>query len=237
MSEQQNDEAAERKLREEILSALNHDLRSPLGAIGIFCEILLLNAAALDDNQRQSLAMIQEANAKALRILDDAAELNTIYKGTVPLRQEAVDLSELLDRVTSTLGEALQAKGIHVVADGSSSIHPSIDIEKTQQLLLRLGEEAQSHSARGATIHFHLADTSAAAEVHVSIEGPTSEQKASSMRPDAGSAKGRLGTRKPAESRYSLAACKTLATLMGGDLELYTDPVFSATLRLPASSA
>jgi K+-sensing histidine kinase KdpD len=237
MSEQHTDEEAERKLREELLSALNHDLRSPLGAIGIFCEILQLNQAALDDNQKQSLAMIQEANAKALRILDDAAELNSIYKGRVELRLAPVEIAPLVEQSAAALEEMCQPKGISVTAHGRASRDAVVDSEKLQQILLRLGEEALSYVSRGAGINFQTSDGLNGPEVLITTSGPAAEAKASARRPTAGSAKGRLGVRKPAESRYSLAGCERLARLMGGELELNDDPSFSATLRLPASSA
>lgn len=228
----------ERQLREELLSALNHDLRSPLGAIGIFCEILQLNAAELSDNQRQSLAMIQEANAKALRILDDAAEVSGIYKGTVQLRLDATEFDPMVQEVVAETAEALRPKGISLVVDGATTSRLHLDKEKTLHLLRRILEEAAGYSGRGGTVQLMLADVSGGAELRLHAQ-PQSDPEgvAASKRPGSGSVKGRLGVRKPTESPYSLVACEKVAALMGGNFTWECNPHFSARLQLPASSS
>ena len=62
-------------LREELISAAIHDLRSPMAAINIFCEILNSGETQLDANGRANVGHIQEAVQNLSRILEDASEV------------------------------------------------------------------------------------------------------------------------------------------------------------------
>jgi K+-sensing histidine kinase KdpD len=230
------EDLAERQLREELLSALNHDLRSPLGAIGIFCEILLLNAAELDDSQRQSLSMIQEANAKAQRILDDAAELSSIYKGTVTLRQVPVSLRQLVEEAGSRHTEAFRQKDIQFSVQAAADNQVVVDPEKAEQVLLRILEEAAAYCARQGTITIAIGEKNGKTDLLVEAECPAQPPDTAIKRPSAASVKGRLGVRKANESRYSLTACEKIIALMGGAFSWQTSPQFSARLRFTTSS-
>ncbi|MGI8907288.1 MAG: sensor histidine kinase [Candidatus Sumerlaeaceae bacterium] len=230
------EELAERKLREELFSAINHDLRSPLGAIGIFCEILLLNAADINDSQRQSLAMIQEANAKSLRILDDAAEIAAIYKGTLTLRLLPTSLHLLVSEASAKVADVFRHKDIHVEIGENSQPQIVIDDEKSQQVLLRVLEEAGAYCNRHGTVKISMDSSHGRAELRVDLECQPHDTESAIKRPAPASLKGRLGVRKIYESRYSLSACEKLMSLMGGSLHWQISPQFSAGLRFPTSS-
>ena len=231
-----NHEITEPQLRDELISSLNHDMRSPLGAIGIFCEILLLNPDSLDDSQRQSLSMIQEANAKALRILDDAAELASIYKGSATLRISASPLREIVELSLAKSTDADQGNYPALAIEGPSELEVLVDTERTGQLVLRLLEEVGVQRIRNGELQLTINSADGFAELAMAVTGSESSPGAPSKTTSPASVKGRLGVRKPAESHYSLVACQKLAALMGGSLTYNLSPFFTASLRLPLSS-
>jgi K+-sensing histidine kinase KdpD len=230
------EELTERQLREELLSALNHDLRSPLGAIGIFCEILLLNPGSLDESQRNSLAMIQEANAKAQRILDDAMELASIYRGLATLRQLPTNYVEVLNDACARTCDSLRSKDINVSVDATQECCVVIDPEKIEQVVLRILEEAAAHCNRGDEICVSIRENDGFAQMQMELKHRAEPGGVLPKRPSTMSVKGRLGVRKPGESRYSLVACEKVAELMGGRFECQTGDQFAAKLGFPACS-
>lgn len=218
------------KLREELISAMNHDLRSPLGAIAIFCEILTMHE--LDEGQRQNLSLIQEANTKAQRILDDASELLSIYRGNLVMNPGEVSPRQLVGSCLEQLDETLRHKSLTIQQelDGLETCL-LVDREKMEQVLLRLLDEAVAITPREGTIIIR-SGSEAGGEVTIVVEGGEVAFGAQvPKRPTPAHVKGRLGVRKPGESRYSLLACKRIMESFGGSLSWDVTDRFSAVLR------
>lgn len=215
------------RLRDSLISAMTHDLRSPIGAVSIFCEILLMQKEKLDEQQQQNLGMIMEATSKAQRIIDDAVELSRIYKGTVTLQPGTHSLEALVSEALSKMEQPLQKKALMIVRDGNEHQSVYCDFQHSVLVLLRLLEEAIAYASRGGTLTISSSDTSSGAELRISA----GELTAPPNRPSSESVKGRLGNAPKNESPYSLAACTLLLQQMGGSLHLENSHGFSAILQ------
>ncbi len=217
---------------------MTHDLRSPIGAIGIFCELLLMGDKSLDESQQRSVQMIAEAAGKAQRILEDASEVSRIYRGGLQLARNSVNLRNIVMEAITLAEPAAEGRAVSL----SSSFSPGdytvmADAGRVLSIILRLIEEAVALSleAQDVTISATLSD-SGTVRMTVAMAGNERPGMRARREKDT-SLKGRLANRKTGESHYSLHVASRVAKLMGGTLEYNESGPFQAVLQFPRTYA
>jgi signal transduction histidine kinase len=76
-----------------VLYSISHDLRAPLMVIGGFTDLLLEQAAGLDETRQRYLHRIRDGNIRLTRMLDGLLKLSRI--GREPLNVQPIDLVAL----------------------------------------------------------------------------------------------------------------------------------------------
>jgi len=221
------------RLRDELISAITHDVRSPIGAIGIFCEILMMSKDKLDEQQLQSLKMIMEANTKAQRIIEDAAEISRLYKGRLTLDLTPTSLARVVERAVDAVRQTLNGKPIIIETDISPDLQVISDASHVEMILLRLLEEAVAYAGAASTIRLSSTQDDDMVQLNLALSGTAASTKPRSPE----SLKGRLGDRKTGSTFYSLTAAALLAEAMRGNLTWQTEPPFAGSLMLPSPPA
>ena len=227
-------ETASLRLRESLISALIHDLRSPLGAIGIFCEIQESGKQTDEDSQTHNLSMIRQATAKAQLALEDASEIMALCRRNLALSGfTKEDISAIIHAICLEITESAARKGIKVSPSFSpENLFVECDLERTREILVAMIQEALSATQREGEITVSCGQSPSGISVTVRSNGQNFN-KTSSKPPDPYSLRGRLGERRPGLSRYSLAVCAQLSEIMGGSFSWVYEPSFSAILHLP----
>jgi signal transduction histidine kinase len=97
---------------------VSHDLRTPLGQIAGFADLLQRRCGAqLDDTGRRYLGLISDAASRMDQLIDDLLVLAGLSRR--PLDPEPVDLSELArERVAELMAQAPQSAAEWVIANG-----------------------------------------------------------------------------------------------------------------------
>jgi signal transduction histidine kinase len=83
-------------LRSDFVATLSHELRTPLTSIVGLSTLLLDGGSRLDPEQTECLQAIDRSADRLLRLTDDLTLLAGLESGGVPLRDEPVDLAELI---------------------------------------------------------------------------------------------------------------------------------------------
>ncbi|MET0425150.1 MAG: PAS domain S-box protein [Actinoplanes sp.] len=86
-------------VRSDFVSAVTHDLRTPLTSIRGFAEILLESADDLDAPRRRMLAVVDRNARRLLRMVDDLLTVARMEAGKLNLVMMPVDLATLVDEV------------------------------------------------------------------------------------------------------------------------------------------
>lgn len=107
LAEQQQD-------RNELLSTVAHDLRTPLVAIQGFVQLLQRSTEGfrLAEKQHEYLTHIQQAVQQMNRLVDDLRVAGHLEEGRLTLRPAAVNLAEFLDEVLSLQREPARQRGV-----------------------------------------------------------------------------------------------------------------------------
>jgi len=234
-------EAASRA-KDDFLAMMSHEIRTPMnGVLGL---VEALERTPLDADQMQMIGMVQESAGALLQILDDLLDYAKIQAGRLDIAAEPFDVRELVDSAVGLLAGRAHEKGLTVRVDVAPDVAGTLsgDSVRLRQVLFNLlsnaikftpgGEVSVSVSAQdlpgtGAReaarqrLSLCVADTGIGidAQAQARLFEPFTQVESTTTRRFGGTGLG-------------LAICRRLAGLMGGTLELRSEPGQGTELTL-----
>lgn len=226
------------------LANMSHEIRTPLNAITGM--VHLLRRGGTTPAQDDKLNKIENAGNHLLEIINAILDLSKIEAGKLTLEQTLICVDEMLENVSSMVGDKIQAKGlafnleISPIPDGLLG-----DRTRLQQALLNYVSNAIKFTERGsitlraavvedtpdnALIRFEVADTGTGISPEaIARLFSTFEQADNSI------------TRKYGGTGLGLAIARRIAELMGGEAgvtsALGKGSTFWLTVRLPKADS
>lgn len=147
------DELAEAdRLKNELVSNVSHELRSPLTYVMGYVDLLLGgDLGDLTDNQRESLEIVAAKTRMLTRLVSDILSYET--PEAEELRLAKIQLVTLAERMVQDAQLAAQKAGIAITTEFLAELPPvMIDPERIAQVFANLLENAIKFSAEGDTI-------------------------------------------------------------------------------------
>ncbi len=139
--------------RSSFLSNMSHELRTPLNAILGFTQMLETPMNIAEQNRETYLAHIRESGMELLTKINDLIEISNIDAGCVTLREETLNLSDLMDAAIEMHSHAAFTRDITIRAHHA---YPNMvlqaDRAKLIKALSQLIGNAIKHSADGQNI-------------------------------------------------------------------------------------
>jgi len=220
-------------LSEELLSVLLHDLRSPIGAIGVVSDLLASMAARDVAPDSRQIKLLQDSVAKAQRVLEDAVEIQSVIRGSFSFATAVIPVNQLILGAIEKAREARYLHGANLEHElPAEKLLVRVDVEKTEAVILCLLEQILQKTARPLTLK--LSVSASGGSVLLCLDTPLEMQvTSSSASTNIRTLRGRLGTRNPGETRYNVALCDKLIRLMGGQMSLPRQEPGSVCLKFP----
>jgi signal transduction histidine kinase len=164
------------KSKDEFISTVSHELRSPLTSISGSLSLLLNNKAGeLEDRQKHMVEIAARNSDRLLRIVNDILDLAKLEAGKLEIRHGAHNLISLLDE-TVELNRPFCAQcncDLVVKYDpGEGSRLINCDASRLQQVLTNLITNAAKFTRDKDTIELSLAIVSGYARIEVTDHGP-----------------------------------------------------------------
>jgi signal transduction histidine kinase/ActR/RegA family two-component response regulator len=102
--------------KDEFLAMLGHELRNPLSPIVTSLHLLGLRG---DDPKvvSRSIAVIERQTQRLIRLVDDLLDVSRITRGTIGLREEAVTVTDLVEKAVEQVRPLLEERGHRLVLD------------------------------------------------------------------------------------------------------------------------
>ncbi|HEX9401335.1 MAG TPA: DUF4118 domain-containing protein [Anaeromyxobacter sp.] len=222
------------ELRSGLLSAVSHDLRTPLAAI-TGAGTMLRDEAALDPALRRDLVETVCEEAERLeRLVSNLLDMTRLDSGAVEPKREWVPLVEVIGGALTRLERRLAARKITTaIADDVPLL--SIDPVLVEQLFLNLLENAAKYTPPSSDIDIRAAREGGTLVVDVADRGPglaAGEEESVFERFQRGDHGGVRGV------GLGLPIARAIAEAHGGRLSAANRPgggaVFRLTLPLPA---
>ena len=135
--------------KDDFLSQISHELRTPMTSIRSFSEILM-QTDPMDDAARGRFSrIIHDESLRLTRLLDDLLDLSVLENGRVTLNMGQVDLGAVLDRAVHAAGA--QAGGrIRILRDpASEAVSLWTDGDRLAQVFINLIANAQKYCDAG----------------------------------------------------------------------------------------
>lgn len=218
----QRRELAEQASRDKthFLSALGHEVRTPLTGVLGMSELLL--DTALDKRQRSWVGAIHTAGSHLLRLLDDALDMAGIEAGRLQLNVQPFNLATLLDEVHDQIEPQVRGKGLGLVWPGGlpGPVQVHGDAVRLRQVLLNLLANALRHTRQGHVgLQLQLEPLGRGLQLRIDDTGPALSDEHQQRLFDRFSGKDN-STSRVAGGGVGLAISRELVRAMGGSIAI-----------------
>ncbi|MBI4320766.1 MAG: hypothetical protein HY675_19925 [Chloroflexi bacterium] len=140
------------ELRNDFVSLVSHDLRTPLTTIkGYVSTLLQEDVKWTEDQQRGFLRIVGQEADRLNRLVRDLLDLSTIASGTLRIERDWGSLSDTVDVVTQRLSLQLAGHKLCVQMPEADQVVP-MDHSRVEQVLTNLVENAAKYSPSGSVI-------------------------------------------------------------------------------------
>ena len=222
------------RLRNSLLAALSHDLRTPLTALVGLSESLL-RGEPLAEAPRALAQSLHDEAVRMTTLVANLLDMARIESGEVRFNLEWQALEEVVGSALRACGAALRA---HTVAVRLAPDLPLVrfDAVLVERVLCNLVENAAKYAPSGSRIEIAAARRGAWIDVSVSDDGP-------GLRPGSEEAVFEKFTRGERESALpgvglGLAICRAIVEAHGGTIRACASPLGGAgfVFSLPAGT-
>ena len=218
------------------ISAVSHDIRTPLNAILGFSELLELGVEDPQERRRY-LASIRTSGRVLMRLVDDLQDLSRLQLGKMQLRPEPVNVKMLVSEVVGAFAVEASLRQIKLAVEVMGIPYLTLDPHRMRQMLFNLVDNAVKFTESGrVTVRAGYKRPRLVIEVEDTGCGIAPEDLPRAMEP--------FVQLQPAGDRpgagLGLPICRQLAALMGGELtavsEVGSGSVFTLTLPYVAEA-
>jgi signal transduction histidine kinase len=228
----------ERKTR--LLASVSHDISTPLTSMNVIAQLIRGSADRPSGGADVArLAAMLEANARSLaELFSDLLDSSSIDSGTVPLRETVFPVDELLREECRVLEPLAQGKNLRLAVEAPAELRVRGDRIKLARVVRNLLSNALKFTEAGS-VTARCSRSHGAVEIRIEDTGPgialgdrerifLEFTQLNGARPDERAGWG-LG----------LAICRRLVALMGGTLEVESEPGHGSTfiVRLPGGAS
>jgi signal transduction histidine kinase/ActR/RegA family two-component response regulator len=166
---------AERAVRakDEFLSTLSHEMRTPLNAVLGWAKILLARSEIEPELLDRALHVIERNASAQAKLIDDLLDMSRVMSGKLRLETQPVDLLSVVIAAVDVIMPAASAKKIAILTSfDRGSLRVMGDPDRLQQVVWNLLSNAMKFTEAGGAITVKLEAAGTLARIVVSDTGP-----------------------------------------------------------------
>ena len=203
------------RLRNSLLTALSHDLRTPLTALLGTAESLYLSSENLNSKQLDSIQAIRQQALRTTKLINNLLDMARLESNQTRLRKDWQSIEELIGAALKENEAQLQGRSVHV------DIQPQVslircDATLIERVLVNLLENAGKYTAMETAIGINVSIEKDYVHIEVWDEGkglPKGMEQAIFEK----FTRGNLESNIPGTG-LGLAICKTVVEAHGGKI-------------------
>jgi signal transduction histidine kinase len=161
--------------RRELISAVSHDLRTPLATTRAMVEALADGVVTDPADVQRYLGLILQETRHLSRLIDDLFELSQIDSGALRLRCLPIDLTQLVCETVAAYEAPAAESGVQLeeaLGVGLEDTRVQADPERLQRVLRNLLDNALRHTPRGGMVRVQASTASDSVQLSVEDSGP-----------------------------------------------------------------
>ncbi|MEJ7597321.1 MAG: ATP-binding protein [Kofleriaceae bacterium] len=152
------------RARDELLAVVSHDLRNPIGVVGLALNVLENDPGML----ASTLPRAKRAVDRMMHLIEDLLEIARIEAGTLKIERTAAAASSLLEDAVEQHRPLAQARGIVLELAETTTASALVDRQRIGQAIANLVGNALKFTPSGGQIR--LGASADAGEVVLSVE-------------------------------------------------------------------
>jgi two-component system phosphate regulon sensor histidine kinase PhoR len=161
-------EKAIQRRNAEFVSAVSHEMKTPLASVRAYVELLADGDAEDEATREEFLSVIQSQTERLQRLIDNLLNLSRIEAGVVDVNKAPRSLNEMLEEAVNLLQPAAAHKRMQLTADLSPLyLGVNADRDTLLQAAINLVSNALKYTPEGGrvTVRSRLVDDSVVCEV------------------------------------------------------------------------
>ncbi|WP_068903453.1 ATP-binding protein [Planomonospora sphaerica] len=139
------------RLKDELMAMVSHELRSPIGVIRAYAE-MLREAPDLPEEHAAFLEVIDRKSEHLQRLVDDLLDLARLEDGRMAVEVRTVWLTRLIHQAVEDHRAAAEAKGIALTAELPHYLHVRADPVRLRQVMDNLLSNAIKYTPGGGAV-------------------------------------------------------------------------------------
>ena len=246
VTEREREEAranAERmaQVKSEFLANMSHEIRTPLNAVLGMARIGHRDSEGREQS-RTIFARILDAGEHLLGVINDILDFSKIEAGKFRIEIQPLRLAAVIAQAGSLVATAAREKGLTLRVETPADLPEWVqgDAQRLQQILVNLYSNAVKFTARGE-VRLNISREGDLTHFAVSDSGIGMTAEQCSRLFNAFEQADSSTTRNYGGTGLGLAISRRLANLMGGDIEVESEPgqgsTFTLSLPLPEAAA
>lgn len=159
------------RLRNSLLSAISHDLRTPLASLVGLAESLAMVQPPLPAHQQELTGAIQQSAQRMSALVNNLLDMARLEAGAVQLNKAWQPLEEVVGSALAASAPAIAAHRIEVTLPGDLPLL-QIDSVLMERVLVNLLENAAKYTPADTTLRISAQQQSDAVALTLTDEGP-----------------------------------------------------------------
>ena len=143
------------QMKNDFVSHVSHELKTPLASISAYSEMLLDGEAADEEMQREFCSIIQNQAQRLNRLIEDILNIARIESGMIKVDKHPLSLTILIEEQLQMIRSYAEEKNICLKDIGKNPIvHDQVDADKDMisQVIVNLLSNAVKYTPAGGSI-------------------------------------------------------------------------------------
>ena len=158
------------QMKNDFVSAVSHELKTPLASICAYSEMLLDDEAPDDQTRKEFYSVIQSQAERLNRLIEDLLNTSRIESGLMKVNKEPVSLTILIEEQLQMIKSYAEEKNIRII--GQKPIvfdQVYADRDMISQVIVNLLSNAVKYTPGGGSVKVETAVDQIAGMVRVSV--------------------------------------------------------------------
>jgi signal transduction histidine kinase len=167
------------QLRNDFVSNVTHELKTPLTSIRMFAETVLMGRVKTKSDQREYLSIIVNESERLTRLINTVLDCSKIEQDEKQYHMRTINLSTVIEKAVDAMKYWLKENGFEIVAEIEQDIIVSGDEDAIEQTVNNLLSNAMKYSHNRKEINIRLYEKDRSIRLEVQDRGlgiPESKQ-------------------------------------------------------------